>query len=65
MKSPREIHEKYGIPYHERTQIYPAKNLPPPGEEHRSSGGVSPEFIATVDRLIAEHRDVLRALAKR
>ncbi len=65
MKSIRELHEKYGIPYVERTRKYPPKNLPRPGEERAPSREVSPEFMAIVEQVIAEHRDVLRALAKR
>ncbi|WP_431289197.1 hypothetical protein [Roseateles chitinivorans] len=64
MKSPREIHEKYGIPYHERTQIYPAKNLPLPGENPLARES-NPAIIQAGERIIAEHRELLRALAKR
>lgn len=71
MRSPEEVerlkalHEKYGIPYVERTQIYPAKDLPRPGEPWPPSRERGPEFMAMVEEIIEEHRDVLRALAKR
>lgn len=65
MTTPRALHEKYGIPYVERTRTYPAKNLPRPGEEYVPSGEVNPETIAAAERVMVEHRDVLRALAKR
>ncbi|WP_377156094.1 hypothetical protein ACFJIX_28315 [Roseateles sp. UC29_93] len=64
MKSIRELHEKYGIPYFERTQIYPAKNLPGSGESS-PAGEAKPDWQAIAERVIEKHRDVLRALAKR
>jgi hypothetical protein len=63
-KSIRELHEKYGIPYVERTQMYPAKNLLRPGEAS-PTGEAKPDWQAIAKRVIEEHRDVLRALAKR
>lgn len=64
MKSIRELHEQYGIPYVERTKTYPAEDFPviggtcPPGQ-------VNPAIIEAGERVMDEHRDLLKALAKR
>nr|WP_297524002.1 hypothetical protein [uncultured Roseateles sp.] len=65
MKSPRELHEKYGIPCVERTKTYPPKKLPRPGEENLPPDQPSPALMAAAKEIMATHRDVLRALAKR
>lgn len=62
MRSIQELHEKYGIPCVEVTTRHPPKPLP---EGWDVSGPARPEILAIAERMIEEHRDVLRALAKR
>jgi hypothetical protein len=49
---------KYGIPVVKREKVRPAKPLV-------TSGALNPSTINTAKKIIAEHRDVLHALAKR
>ncbi len=64
MKTMKELHEKYGIPLVESPEIYPAKNLPRLGAT-ASSDEAKPDWQAIGKRVMEEHRDVLRALARR
>ena len=49
---------KYGIPVVKRTKVRPAKPLVNTGE-------LNPSTVNTAKKIIAEHRAVLHALAKR
>jgi len=56
----KALHERYGIPFLEGTRVYPSKLIARSGQPV-----VEPDWTAIAAEVMEEHRDVLRALAKR